>query len=87
LQDQGFDTLEANERLGFEAEERVYGVAAKMLKLLGFRSVKLMTNNPDKIAGLRAEGIDVVRRVTHKFGENVHNRFYLAAKAKAGHLL
>jgi GTP cyclohydrolase II len=87
LQDQGFDTLEANERLGFEAEERVYGVAAKMLKLLGFKSVKLMTNNPDKIAGLRAEGIDVVRRVTHKFGENVHNRFYLAAKAKAGHLL
>lgn len=87
LQDQGFDTLEANERLGFEAEERVYGVAAKMLKLLGFKSVKLMTNNPDKVSGLKAEGIEVVRRVTHKFGETAHNRFYLATKAKAGHFL
>jgi GTP cyclohydrolase II len=87
LQDQGFDTLEANERLGFEAEERVYGVAAKMLKLLGFKSVKLMTNNPDKVSGLEAEGIKVAKRVTHKFGETAHNRFYLATKAKAGHLL
>jgi GTP cyclohydrolase II len=87
LQDQGFDTLEANERLGFEAEERLYGVAAKMLKLLGFRSVKLMTNNPDKIAGLKAEGIAVTKRMPHKMGENAHNRFYLATKAKAGHLL
>ena len=67
LQDQGFDTLEANERLGFEADERLYGVAAKMLKLLGFKSVKLMTNNPDKVSGLKAEGIAVVKkRVTHK---------------------
>lgn len=87
LQDQGFDTLEANERLGFEAEERLYGVAAKMLKLLGFHSVKLMTNNPDKIAGLKAEGIAVTKRMPHKMGENAHNRFYLATKAKAGHLL
>jgi GTP cyclohydrolase II len=87
LQDQGFDTLQANERLGFEAEERFYGVAAKMLKLLGFNSVKLLTNNPDKIAGLKAEGIKVAKRVQHKFGENAHNRFYLTTKAKAGHLL
>jgi GTP cyclohydrolase II len=87
LQDQGFDTLEANERLGFEADERLYGVAAKMLKLLGFKSVKLMTNNPDKVAGLIEEGIEVARRVPHKFGANAHNRFYLATKAKAGHLL
>ena len=62
-------------------------MTAKMLKLLGFKSVKLMTNNPDKIAGLQDEGIHVVRRVTHKFGENAHNRFYLETKAKAGHLL
>jgi GTP cyclohydrolase II len=87
LQDQGFDTLEANERLGFEADERLYGVAAKMLKLLGFKSVKLMTNNPDKVAALKAEGIDVARRVPHKFPQNAHNRFYLETKAKAGHLL
>jgi GTP cyclohydrolase II len=87
LQDQGFDTLQANERLGFEAEERLYGIAAKMLKLLGFKAVKLMTNNPDKVTGLKAEGIDVARRVPHKFGDNVHNRFYLQTKAKAGHLL
>ena len=86
LQDQGFDTLEANVRLGFEAEERLYGIAGKMLKLLGFRSVKLMTNNPDKIAALKAEGI-AVTRVQHKMGENTHNRAYLATKAKAGHLL
>jgi GTP cyclohydrolase II len=87
LQDQGFDTLQANERLGFEADERLYGVAAKMLKLLGYKAVRLMTNNPDKVAALQAEGIDVVRRVPHKFGANAHNRFYLATKAKAGHLL
>ena len=87
LQDQGFDTLEANERLGFEADERLYGVAARMLKLLGFKAVKLMTNNPDKVAGLEAEGIAVAKRVPHKFGENAHNRLYLATKAKAGHLL
>lgn len=87
LQDQGFDTIEANERLGFEGEERLYGVAAKMLKLLGFGSVKLMTNNPDKVAGLEAHGIEVASRVPHKFGSNAHNRFYLATKAKAGHFL
>lgn len=87
LQDQGFDTLEANERLGFEVDERLYGVAAKMLKLLGFKSVKLMTNNPDKISALEAEGIEVAKRVQHKFPRNAHNRFYLATKAKAGHRL
>jgi GTP cyclohydrolase II len=87
LQDQGFDTHEANERLGFKADERLYGVAAKMLKLLGFKSVKLMTNNPDKISALKAEGIEVARRVAHKFAQTAHNRSYLAAKAKAGHLL
>jgi GTP cyclohydrolase II len=87
LQDQGFDTLEANERLGFKADERLYGVAAKMLKLLGFKSVKLMTNNPDKVSALEAEGIEVAKRAPHKFGENAHNRFYLRTKARAGHLL
>lgn len=88
LQDQGFDTLEANERLGFAVDERLYGIAARMFELLGFTSVKLMTNNPDKVAALKAAGIKVASRVAHKFPTNVHNREYLAAKkAKAGHFL
>ena len=88
LQDQGFDTIEANERLGFEADERVYAVAAKMLSLLGFHQVRLLTNNPDKIAALNAAGIKVVERVAHSFPSNSHNEGYLRTKAlKAGHLL
>lgn len=87
LQDQGFDTIEANERLGFEADERLYGIAARMLRLLGYKSVRLMTNNPDKVAALEAAGITVAERVQHAFPENEHNRFYLRTKAeKAGHL-
>jgi GTP cyclohydrolase II len=88
LQDQGFDTLQANERLGFEADERLYAVAAKMLSLLGYKSVRLLTNNPDKVAALKAAGIAVTERVPHAFAGNEHNRAYLKTKAeKAGHLL
>ena len=88
LQDQGFDTIEANERLGFDADERLYGVAARMLRLLGYSAVRLLTNNPDKVAGLEAAGIAVTERVHHAFPENEHNRAYLKTKAdKAGHLL
>ncbi|MDE2182278.1 MAG: GTP cyclohydrolase II [Alphaproteobacteria bacterium] len=88
LQDQGFDTLEANERLGFEADERLYALAARMLALLGYRSVRLLTNNPDKVAALEAAGIAVAERVPHAFPDNVHNRAYLQTKrVKAGHLL
>jgi GTP cyclohydrolase II len=88
LQDQGFDTMQANERLGFEADERRYAIAAKMLKLLGYSAVRLMTNNPDKVAALKAEGITVTARVRHAFAHNAHNRAYLETKArKAGHLL
>ena len=87
LQDQGFDTIEANERLGFEADERLYGIAAKMLSLLGHKSVRLMTNNPEKVAALEAAGIKVAERVPHAFESNEHNRAYLDTKAKkAGHL-
>ncbi len=87
LQDQGFDTIEANERLGFDADERLYGVAARMLRLLGYSAVRLITNNPDKVAGLEAAGITVTERVQHAFPDNEHNRAYLKAKAdKAGHL-
>ena len=88
LQDQGFDTNEANERLGFEVDERVFLPAARMLRLLGFSQVRLMTNNPDKVEGLERLGIDVVERVSHKFPSNEHNRFYLSTKRdKSGHLL
>jgi len=87
LQDQGFDTIEANERLGFEADERLYGIAARMLGLLGYRAVRLMTNNPEKVASLEAAGIRVAERVPHTFPDNEHNRAYLKTKAeKAGHL-
>ncbi|HEY1632772.1 MAG TPA: GTP cyclohydrolase II [Rhizomicrobium sp.] len=88
LQDQGFDTLEANTRLGFQIDERLYGVAARMLELLGYNAVKLMTNNPLKVEALKAAGIEVAKRVPHKFPSNVHNRSYLATKkTKAGHWL
>lgn len=88
LQDQGFDTVEANERLGFESDERLYGIAARMLALLGFKSVRLMTNNPAKVEALKGAGIDVVARVPHAFPATAHNRDYLRTKAeKSGHLL
>ena len=88
LQDQGFDTIEANERLGFNADERLYGVAARMLELLGYKSVRLLTNNPEKVAGLEAAGVKVAERVPHAFPDNEHNRAYLKTKAaKAGHYL
>ncbi|MGD0191561.1 MAG: GTP cyclohydrolase II [Rhizomicrobium sp.] len=88
LQDQGFDTIEANERLGFEPDERLYATAARMLTLLSYKSVRLLTNNPDKVRALEAEGIPVVERVPHAFPGNPHNQGYLKTKAhKAGHLL
>ncbi len=88
LQDEGFDTIEANERLGFYADERVYRPAAAILRQLGFESVRLLTNNPAKVAGLAACGITVVERVPHAFPANGHNDHYLKTKAlRAGHLL
>ena len=86
LQDQGFDTMEANGRLGFEDDERLFDPAAQMLKLMGFTQINLMTNNPDKVAGIEAKGVKVVERVGHKFPPNPHNEAYLLVKkAKAGH--
>jgi GTP cyclohydrolase II len=88
LQNEGFDTIQANERLGFAADERLYDIAARMLRLLGYAKVRLLTNNPDKMRALQAAGIDVVERVPHSFPDNVHNRDYLRVKAeKGGHLL
>lgn len=88
LQDQGFDTVDANLRLGFGVDERDFRVAARMLALLGQRKVRLMTNNPQKVAGLEGAGIEVVDRVAHKMGENPHNSAYLATKRdRTGHVL
>jgi len=86
LQDLGFDTMDANEQLGFESDERVYMPAARMLKLLGFTKIRLMTNNPDKMNALERYGIQVTERVMHSFPSNKHNEFYLQTKAsRSGH--
>jgi GTP cyclohydrolase II len=88
LQDQGFDTLEANRRLGLPAEARDFPVAARMLELLGSREVRLMTNNPAKVAALEAAGMHVAERVPHHLPTNPHNEAYLATKRdQAGHLI
>ncbi|MEZ5714658.1 MAG: GTP cyclohydrolase II [Paracoccaceae bacterium] len=88
LQDQGFDTVEANHRLGFEDDERDFRIGAEILKRLGFSSVRLLTNNPRKIAMMEEHGVEVAERVPLKVGESEHNRAYLATKAaKSGHLL
>ena len=88
LQDQGFDTVEANHRLGFEDDERDFRVGAQLLKRLGISKVRLMTNNPAKVARLESCGIEVTERVPLKVGETPQNAGYLATKAaKSGHLL
>ncbi|MGH7032057.1 MAG: GTP cyclohydrolase II, partial [Stellaceae bacterium] len=88
LQDAGFDTLDANEQLGFDADERVYLPAAEMLRQLGFATIRLLTNNPDKMAALRRYGIRVAERVAHVFPANGHNERYLRTKAtRSGHFL
>ena len=87
LQDKGFDTIDANQQLGFDADERLYRPAAEMLRQLGISRVRLMTNNPDKVSALGDWGIAVEERVPHSFPSNVHNEFYLATKKeRAGHM-
>ncbi len=87
LQDRGADTIDANQQLGFDADERVYLPAAEMLRQLGFGRVRLLTNNPEKVAALTRCGIVVEERVPHAFPSNTHNDFYLATKAsRFGHL-
>lgn len=87
LQEHGFDTFEANRLLGFADDARDYGVAAGMLRALGVRSVSLMTNNPSKMEGLRAYGIDVRGRIPLVAEPNEHNVRYLDAKERSGHWL
>ncbi len=88
LQDQGFDTVEANHRLGFEDDERDFRIGAEILRGMGFGAVRLLTNNPRKMAMMESCGIRVAERVALKVGKNPQNAAYLATKAaKSGHLL
>jgi GTP cyclohydrolase II len=88
LQDQGFDTVDANIRLGFAVDARDFAVAAQMLRLLAVDRVRLLTNNPEKVAGLEAEGIVVAERLPLKIAANVYNADYLAIKRdRTGHRL
>jgi len=88
LQDGGLDTLDANRALGYGADERNFWVAAEMLRAVGIGRVRLLTNNPDKLAGLAACGIEVEEREAHQFAANGVNDGYLATKARRfGHLL
>ena len=86
LQDEGADTAEANETLGFDVDERIYLPAAEMLRQLGYHRVRLLTNNPEKVEALSRCGITIEERVAHSFPSNGHNEFYLATKARLGHL-
>ncbi|MFM5885649.1 MAG: GTP cyclohydrolase II [Novosphingobium sp.] len=88
LQDQGFDTVDANQRLGLPSEARDFPVAARMLDLLGIGAIRLMTNNPAKVAALSAAGVTVAERVPHQLPANPHNARYLDTKRdRTGHLL
>ena len=87
LQDEGFDTLDANLQLGFDDDERIYLPAAQMLRLLGIRRIRLLTNNPGKVDALARHQIEVTERVPHVFPSNDHNQGYLHTKAtRGGHL-
>jgi len=87
LQDLGLDTIEANVYLGFSPDSRRYAGAARMLRLLGVKSIALLTNNPEKISGLEREGIVITRRLPLVVAENPHNKGYLDTKKNhMGHL-
>jgi GTP cyclohydrolase II len=87
LQDEGMNTVEANESLGFEADERNYSICGEILSSMNIASVRLMTNNPSKIEGLIDSGIDVVDRVSIEVDASEHNKDYLDVKAdRMGHL-
>jgi 3,4-dihydroxy 2-butanone 4-phosphate synthase/GTP cyclohydrolase II len=88
LQDKGYDTVEANEKLGYSADLRDYGVGVQILLDLGVRKMRLLTNNPRKIVALEGYGLEVVERVPLKVPACEHNKKYLQAKKnKLGHML
>lgn len=87
LQDQGADTVEANQRIGFEADERNYTICGNIFEFFDIKKVRLMTNNPRKVVAVENLGIEVTERIEHRIEPNAHNRFYLHTKAKKlGHL-
>ena len=86
LQEEGYDTVEANEKLGFKPDERDYGIGAQILHDLNVSNLRLMTNNPKKRAGLIGYGLKIVENVALKIKTNQHNLFYLKTKKdKMGH--
>jgi len=88
LQDQGADTVEANEKLGFGADMRDYALCKVMFEHLGIKQLRLMTNNPRKVQAVESMGIEVVERIALQTGRNPHNQRYLETKAgKLGHLM
>jgi GTP cyclohydrolase II len=88
LQDQGFDTVDANTRLGFAVDARDFAVAAQMLRLMGIDAVRLLTNNPAKVAGLEAQSVKVIERLPLQIPGNAHNQDYLDTKRdRTGHQL
>jgi len=88
LQDDGLDTVEANEKLGFRPDLRDYGIGAQILRDLGVGKMRLMTNNPKKVVGLHGYGLEIVERVPLEIDPNYHNERYLTAKRdKLGHLI
>lgn len=87
LQDSGFDTVEANEKLGFKADQREFAMPADILKTLGVKAVRLLSNNPDKVAALEKGGIRVVERIPCEVSPSAHAEEYLKTKKeKLGHL-
>ena len=88
LQDGGLDTVEANEKLGFQADMREFGTGAQILHDLGARQLKVLTNNPKKLQGLAGYGLSIVAQVPLEIDPNPHNKGYLKTKRdKLGHLL
>ena len=88
LQDEGLDTVEANEELGFAADLRDYGIAAQILRDLGLDKIQLLTNNPDKIEGLQWYGVEIDERIDVPPAFTLHNAKYLETKKKKmGHIL
>ncbi|MEY4286489.1 MAG: hypothetical protein RL511_562 [Bacteroidota bacterium] len=88
LQEEGLDTYEANEKLGFKPDERDYGIGAQMLRAIGIRKMKLMSNNPKKRTGLIGYGLEIIKNVSLEIESNIHNERYLQTKRdKAGHTI